>query len=80
MLYYTLVLGLNPVWAGIALSITLVWDAVTDPVMGHLTDHTRSRYGRRHGYILLGGLALATCFFGLWWVPTLLEPPPGSSG
>lgn len=77
MLYYTLVLGLNPIWAGIALSITLVWDAVTDPVMGHITDHTRSRYGRRHGYILVGGLALAACFFGLWWVPILLETTTG---
>ncbi len=71
MLYFTLVLGLSPVYAGIALSVTLVWDAVTDPVMGYITDQTRSRFGRRHVYILSGGLVLGLCFFCLWYVPTL---------
>lgn len=75
MLYFTLVLGLSPVYAGIALSITLVWDAVTDPVMGFVTDQTRSRWGRRHVYILCGGLILAVCFFGLWYLPTLATSP-----
>lgn len=75
MLYYTKVLGLNAVYAGLALSITLVWDAVTDPLMGHITDNTRSRFGRRHPYILVGGLLLAISSFFLWFVPSFfLEP------
>lgn len=45
MLYYTQVLGLGAGYAGLALSITLLWDALTDPVMGHLTDNTRTRFG-----------------------------------
>lgn len=69
MLFYTQVLGLSAAYAGIALSITVLWDAVTDPVMGHITDNTRSRFGRRHPYLLWGGLALAISFFFLWVLP-----------
>lgn len=75
MLYYTQVLGLGPAYAGLALSITLFWDAVTDPVMGHLTDNTRSRFGRRHPYLLLGGIALAVCFYLLWVLPPQFSTP-----
>lgn len=69
LLYYTQVLGLGASYAGLALSVTLLWDAVTDPVMGHVSDATRSRFGKRHPFMVLGGVALAICFFFLWWVP-----------
>ncbi len=69
MLYYTQVLGLSAAYAGIALSITTLWDAVTDPVMGHISDNTRSRFGRRVPYVFWGGLALAVSFFLLWVLP-----------
>jgi GPH family glycoside/pentoside/hexuronide:cation symporter len=75
MLFYTQVLGLNAAYAGIALSITMLWDAVTDPVMGHITDNTRSRFGRRHPYLLWGGLALAGCFLLLWILPGKFSSP-----
>lgn len=70
LLYYTQVLGLGPKYAGLALSITIIWDAISDPVMGHVTDHTRSRFGRRHPYMLGGGLLLAIAFLFLWFVPS----------
>ena len=69
MLFYTQILGLSAGYAGTALSITLIWDAVTDPLMGHLTDNTRSRFGRRLPYIFFGGMALAVSFFLLWVLP-----------
>lgn len=69
MLYYTQVLGLGAVAAGIALSISLIIDAVVDPVMGHITDNTRTRYGARLPYILWGGIALAVTFFLAWLLP-----------
>ena len=75
MLYYTKVLGLSAKFAGLALFITLIWDAVTDPVMGHITDNTRSRFGRRHPYILIGGLVLAISVFFLWFVPEAFTTP-----
>ncbi len=70
LIYYTQVLGLGPSYAGLALSVTVIWDAVSDPVMGHVTDHTRTRFGRRHPYMLGGGLLLALSFFFLWFVPS----------
>ncbi|MGE4490568.1 MAG: MFS transporter [Kiritimatiellales bacterium] len=75
MLFYTQILGISAAYAGIAMSITLFWDAVTDPVMGHISDNTRSRFGRRHPYILFGGTALAFCFFMLWTVPVRFSSP-----
>lgn len=75
MLYYTQVLGLSAAYAGIALSVTTFFDAITDPVMGHITDNTRSRFGRRHPYLLWGGVALAISFFLLWELPGLFAGP-----
>ena len=73
MLYYTEALGLSPSLAGLALSASVLWEMVADPVMGHISDHTRSRYGRRHPWMLLGGLMMAVCFYFLWAVPASLR-------
>lgn len=69
MLYYTQILGMGAAAAGIALSISLIVDAVVDPVMGHVTDNTRTRYGARLPYILWGGIGLAGTFFLVWLLP-----------
>ena len=69
LLYYTQVLGLGASYAGLALSLTLIWDAVTDPIMGHVSDSTRSRFGRRHPFLALGGGLLVVSFFFMWFVP-----------
>ena len=69
LLYYTSVLGLGPGMAGLALSISVFYDAITDPLMGHISDNTRSRWGRRLPYILVGGLLLAPAFFSIWILP-----------
>jgi len=69
MLFYTQIMGLSPELAGIALSISTIWDALTDPVMGTISDRTSTRYGRRHPYMLVGGVLLAFCFLALWFVP-----------
>ena len=69
MLFYTKSLGLDPKWAGLAMSVSVFWEAVTEPVMGHLSDNTRGRWGRRHPYMLLGGLLMALCSYLIWTVP-----------
>lgn len=73
MLYYTQALGLSPAYAGIAMSIAVFWDAVSDPVMGFITDHTHSPYGRRHPYILVGGLCMAGLLYAVWAVPSFVQ-------
>ena len=69
-IYYTDALGLDPVLAGVAMFVSIFWDAVTDPVMGHISDNTRSQFGKRHPFILLGGIAMAISFYFLWQIPT----------
>jgi Na+/melibiose symporter-like transporter len=55
---------------GIAFSVGLIWDAVTDPVAGYLTDNTKSRlFGKRHGYIILSTFLIAVTNVILWSVP-----------
>ena len=73
MLYYTEALKLSPALAGMAMSVSIFWEALTEPVMGHYSDHTRSRYGRRHPWMLLGGLLMAVCFYFIWAVPAALH-------
>lgn len=69
MLFYTQAMGLRFDLTGLAFSIASFWDAITDPVQGYITDNTRSRWGRRHPYILVGGLLMAISFYYLWHVP-----------
>lgn len=75
LIYYTQVLGLGATHAGLALSLTIIWDAISDPIMGHLTDTARTRYGRRHPFLAGGGVLLAFSFFFLWYVPSGVEAP-----
>ena len=62
-------LGLSAFWLGTLLIIPRLWDAISDPLMGHITDNTRTRWGRRRPYLLIGGIAVALSFVGMWWVP-----------
>jgi GPH family glycoside/pentoside/hexuronide:cation symporter len=69
MLFYTKALGLNPKWTGLIISIAVFVEAVTEPIMGHISDNTRSSWGRRHPYMLAGGLLMAFCSYLFWTVP-----------
>ncbi len=66
MFFMTEVVGLSPALAGLALGIGKVWDAITDPLMGYLSDHTRSRYGRRRVYFLVGIVPIALSYIIMW--------------
>jgi len=72
MLYYTQALGLPFSQAGFAFAIASIWDALVDPAIGHLSDNTHTRWGRRQPYILLGGIALAVTFYFVWAVPAFI--------
>jgi glycoside/pentoside/hexuronide:cation symporter, GPH family len=62
-------LGLSAFWLGTIMIIPRLWDAIADPIIGHLSDNTRTRWGRRRPYILIGGIATAVSFVAMWWVP-----------
>ncbi|MFU8843436.1 MAG: MFS transporter, partial [Bacteroidales bacterium] len=62
-------LGLSAFWLGVILIIPRLWDAVSDPVIGHLSDNTRTRWGRRRPFLLIGGILVAVFFVVMWWIP-----------
>lgn len=75
LFYYTDVAGINPALAGSALLVgKLTWDAINDPLFGYLSDRTRSRFGRRRIYMLLGAVPLGIAT----WI--MLSLPKGLSG
>lgn len=67
--YLTDVVKLRPALAGAAILIGKVWDAVSDPLVGYLSDKTVSRWGRRRVYLLFGAMPFGLTFFMLWMVP-----------
>jgi glycoside/pentoside/hexuronide:cation symporter, GPH family len=69
--YYVQVLGLSGTYAGLALGIALIFDAVTDPLAGSLSDNWRSRLGRRHPFMYASAVPLAVAFFCLFSPPNL---------
>lgn len=71
--FYVDSVGLSPTSAGLAIALAMVWDAVTDPLMGAVSDRTRLRGGRRRPYFLVGGLALAAALVFLFTPPTALS-------
>ena len=73
MLYYTKALGLPPEYAAWAAFVAGIWDAVTDPVMGHISDNTRNRFGKRYPYMVVGGILMITSFFFIWYVPDFFK-------
>jgi GPH family glycoside/pentoside/hexuronide:cation symporter len=62
-------LGLSAFWLGVILIIPRLWDALSDPVIGHISDNTRTRWGRRRPFLLFGGIFVAVCFVVMWWIP-----------
>jgi GPH family glycoside/pentoside/hexuronide:cation symporter len=68
--FYIDVLGINAGLVSIVWFLFGFWNAVDDPLMGQLTDRTRSRWGRRIPYLLFGAVPLGLLFFLLWTPPT----------
>lgn len=59
--FLTDVVGLPALYGGIISLIVVLWDAVTDPFIGHLSDRSRSKYGRRRPFMLVGMIPLFFC-------------------
>lgn len=67
--FFTSVAGLNPGLAGGVLLIGKVWDAINDPIVGILSDRTRSPWGRRYPWMLWASVPFGLSFFLMWLVP-----------
>jgi glycoside/pentoside/hexuronide:cation symporter, GPH family len=59
LFYYTDVLGLDPLFAGMVLTVGLLWDAFFDPLAGSLADRTRTRWGRFRPWVFVSAPFLA---------------------
>ena len=65
--YCTAILNIPGSLVGLAVSLSIIWDAITDPLMGYFSDMTKSKlFGRRHQYILIGGIGLGISNYLLW--------------
>ncbi len=65
---YNLGLGISPIWIGWAMALPRVFDAITDPLVGNISDNFRSPWGRRRPFIFVGAI-LSGLFSALLWMP-----------
>ncbi|HEY2358114.1 MAG TPA: MFS transporter, partial [Phenylobacterium sp.] len=75
--FYAQVVGLPAATVGLAIMFALVVDAFVDPIVGQLSDNTRSRWGRRHPFMYAAAVPVAVSYLLLWnppkgWEPALL--------
>ncbi|MFK7828807.1 MAG: MFS transporter [Congregibacter sp.] len=74
LFFLTQILGVSPALAGSLLLFTKLYDAVTDPLMGAISDRTSHRWGPRRPYLLLGSVLLGVSFALLFNAPALDGP------
>lgn len=60
--------GVDPLLAGFLAGVPRLFDAITDPIMGFITDNTKSKWGRRRPYIVVGAILSGVCFALLWQI------------
>ena len=74
LIFFTDTVGLSPALTGLAFTVARLWDAVTDPLMGVISDRTRTRWGRRRPYLLAGAPLLLAGIAVLFVDPGLGTP------
>jgi len=69
LFFLTDVVQLKPAVAGIAIFIGKTWDWFNDPLIGYISDRTRTRWGRRRPFLLFGAIPFALAFVMMWYIP-----------
>lgn len=69
---YTVVFGLPGTLAGTAVFLSIILDAVSDPLIGYVSDRWQSRWGRRHPFIYFAALPLGACIYCIYMPPEVL--------
>lgn len=67
--FFTDVAGIRPSVAGGILAVSKIWDAINDPIVGVLSDRTRTKWGRRRPWMFVAAIPFGLSFLGQWWVP-----------
>lgn len=75
LFFYSTVVGLPPGLTGLALMVALIFDAISDPIVGHVSDNWRSKWGRRHPFMYAAIIPIAIGYFLLWNPPAALWNP-----
>ena len=69
LMFYTQIVGVPAPLVGLALTIALVLDAISDPIVGYWSDNFRSKWGRRHPFMYASAIPVAVTYFLLWTPP-----------
>ena len=69
LFFLTDVARLRPDYAGWAVGLPRIWDAINDPLFGLLSDRIRTRWGRRRVFLLFGAVPLGLSFILMWLIP-----------
>ncbi|MGH7023543.1 MAG: MFS transporter [Caulobacteraceae bacterium] len=67
--FYNQVVGLSAPLVGLAILVAMTCDALMDPIIGQVSDHWRSRWGRRHPFMYAAALPVAVSYLLLWNPP-----------
>lgn len=71
LLFYNQVVGLPPAMVSTAIMFALIFDAFVDPLVGQISDNTRTKWGRRHPFMYIAALPVSIAFYLIW------NPPVG---
>jgi Na+/melibiose symporter-like transporter len=72
--YFSQVLGMPAIMAGVAALIALLFDAITDPLMGDISDNWHSKWGRRHPFMIAAVIPFPISLYMLFSPPLGLDP------
>jgi len=73
LIFYSQVLGVDAGLVGLALMLALAFDAISDPLVGYLSDNTHTRWGRRHPFMYAAALPVAIGYAFIWNPPGALQ-------
>jgi GPH family glycoside/pentoside/hexuronide:cation symporter len=62
-------LGMDVLWVGLIGAIPRIFDAISDPMLGYISDNTRTRWGRRRPFIFTGAILAGIIFALMWQLP-----------